>query len=117
MTMITRQQLRDAIEDGIAAAGDVGDFTPEYAAGLRAVADSVSLVARGTYAAPCPEGGRVLCPVGAAFPVWPSNEFTWLGAFTTAYDSATFRALVANDQSIENVLHITDNDSTEGQAA
>lgn len=117
-TTITRQQLRDAIEAGIREAGERhATFTPEHATALRAVAEDAALVARGTYAAPY-SGGRVLCPVGAAFPVWPDDEFAWLGTFTDAYDGATWRAVWREDQAAPgNVLQVTDNDgSTEGAA-
>lgn len=117
-TTITRQQLRDAIEAGIErAAESYATFTPEQATALRAVAGNASLVARGTYAAPY-GGARVLCPVGVAFPVWPDDEFAWLGEFTDAYDGATWRAVYREDQAAPGrVLQVTDNEgSTEGAA-
>jgi hypothetical protein len=109
MTTITRQQLRDAIEAGIARAQRADHFTAEHATALRAVADGASVVARSTFKA----RDGVLCPVARAVPGWPDED--WHGLFTKAYDGATYEA-IGREIGV-NVLHVTDNDdSTEGGA-
>lgn len=76
---VTRQQLVDAIEAGIAAVEErTGPLLIEFAK-LRQVGREAQCVAVGTYNAP------VGCPVAQAFP----GEWVWLGwdgTFTYAYD-------------------------------
>lgn len=119
MTTITRQQLRDAIEAGIAAADrDDPSFTAIEAECLRSVGATTTRVARGGYC--CSDldgGGGVGCPVAQAFPgQW--GDLRWNGAFTTAYDGATWRAVWREDQAAPGyVLQVTENEgSTEGAA-
>jgi hypothetical protein len=68
MTTITRKQLVDAVEVGIAwAAGHGIDFTPEAAVKLRDVAATTPRVARGTYDAQAAADCWVGCPVSQAY--------------------------------------------------
>lgn len=111
MTTITRQQLRDAIEKGIAAAAQVGDFRQRYARALRAVGDGATVVSRGRYVRRV-GSGIVGCPVAQAFPDWRDIAGEWNKVFATRFDGATF---LATGPDVDNVLHVTDNEgSTEG---
>jgi hypothetical protein len=112
MTTITRQQLRDAIEAGIAAAEPVEDFRQRYAVALRRVGETATVVARGKYERRT-SIGTVGCPVAQAFTEWRDVIGEWNQAFTTRFDGAT----LGTARDFATVLHITDNDdSTEGGA-
>lgn len=114
MTTITRQQLRDAIEAGIAAAEPIGDFRDGYASALRKVGDEADEVARGTYAVIDAEN-TVRCPVAQAFEYWPAVAGAWNLEFARVFDRSA-RAAVGWSADA-TVLHITDNEgSTEGAA-
>jgi hypothetical protein len=108
MTTITRQQLRDAIEAGIASAAP----TRSCADALREVGASATVVGRGSFAGL--GTGSKPCPMALAFPGrWMLKA--WSGTFAAAFDEATFYA--AGQRSGVSVLHITDNErSTEGAA-
>lgn len=111
MTTITRRQLRDAIEAGIAAAGPICDFRDDYAAKLRKVGDEATEVARGTYAVIDAES-TVRCPVAQAFEYWPAIAGAWNLEFARVFDRASYEAA-----GTATVLRITDNEgSTEGAA-
>lgn len=110
MTTITRQQLRDAIEAGIAAAPRSWGFTAEHAEALRKVASEATVTTRGLFGRP----GLPRCPVVQAFPdEYSGFAWAWMtdGGFSTVYDEA----LAALDVPIGPV-RVTDDNTTEGEA-
>lgn len=109
MTTITRQQLRDAIEAGISGAELRESFTAEHAAALRAVGTEATVVARVAFESVQPDGTTVRCPVAYAYHDWQARDFKWDMAFCSEYDRAT--------RGWDYVLHIADDNSTEGEAA
>jgi hypothetical protein len=105
MTTITRQQLRDAIEAGIAAAVLAADFPDDAAERLRHVGLTAEEVARNTYAV-----SGVGCPVAQAFADWRDVSGKWNLNFARHFDRATWKAIGHHG----NVLHITDNENEGG---
>jgi hypothetical protein len=85
---ITRRELREAVEAGIAAAWRCDSFTEADADRLRRVALTAPRVLRGSYAATV-EGCVVGCPI---FQAYGENlqELTWDLVFASAYDAVTF---------------------------
>jgi hypothetical protein len=102
---ITRQQLRDAIEAGIAAAVGTPGFTDENRSALRRAGDRMATVSVGLYS----RIGGERCPVAEAYPqTWV--DLPWKERFALDFDRAMIPAR-------GSVLHVTDNDdSTEGGA-
>lgn len=86
-TKITRKQLVDAVEAGIAEAEDRPGFTRDVATSLRNVALTAPFVARCGYYRHLRDGTIVGCPVSQAFPDYA--YLTWDTAFACGFDTAT----------------------------
>lgn len=106
MTTITRQQLCDAIEVGIAGARS--SFTDEHAIALRTVGAKATVVARVDF-----ENEQARCPLAIAYPDWRKRYFEWDLEFCSAYDGVTR----AWDYRSEFVLRVADDDPAQGRAS